>query len=106
METLFTGFSSKYRNYLVHGNDGALHDDELVKTLIRVDKIFIRSIEAVLKNNNKPSLFEPPRAWGIKAGTITSLDEVFTQLLGVKRNQDAPPSLEEVKKQLSQVRLN
>jgi hypothetical protein len=102
MQNLFTGFTSKYRNCLIHGNDGALHNEELVKTLIQVDKLFIRSIETVLKTNNKPSLFEPPRAWGIKPGTITSLDEVFTKLLEDKKIKESPLSLEEVKKQLSQ----
>ena len=105
MENLFLAFSSKYRNILVHGNDGALHDIELVKTLIQVDKKFIQSIEFALKNNNKPSFFEPPKAWGIKNGTITDIDEVYRTLLQFKRKNGNIPLLEDVKKQLSHIKL-
>ncbi|GHV86027.1 hypothetical protein AGMMS50230_16350 [Spirochaetia bacterium] len=104
MENLYWEFSSQYRNLLVHGNDDALRDKELLKTVMQVDKKFIDSIEMVLKTQNKPSLFEQPRKWKIGKGTIADVDDVFKNYLGTKRPKKPTLTLEEVKKQLSQVK--
>jgi hypothetical protein len=106
MENLVFEFSSKYRNQLIHGNDGAIHNQNLLKTLIQIDQKYIAAIEAVLKSQNKPSLFEQPRKWQLEKSVITDKNEVLKNLLGIKNPKDKTiMSLEEAQKQLSQVKL-
>jgi hypothetical protein len=106
MENLMLEFSSKYRNQLIHGNDGALHDTSLLKTLIHIDKKFIAAMEAVLKSQGKPSLFEQPRRWCLEKSSVTETAVVFQKFLGEKNKPNKPVMpLEEAQQQVSQVKF-
>ncbi len=83
IEEFFLGFSTKYRNYRVHGvmDKISSKNNELLKTLIRLDKLFIKTINDFIAEKKGITIFDEPKKWGAKKGTINSLEEVFGSIL-------------------------
>ncbi len=90
IEEFFLGFSTKYRNYRVHGvmDKISSKNNELLKTLITLDKLFIKTINDFIAEEKGVTIFDKPRKWGAKKGTINNFKEVFDNILKTKsKNQ-------------------
>ncbi|OQA93942.1 MAG: hypothetical protein BWY27_00008 [Bacteroidetes bacterium ADurb.Bin234] len=81
LEEYVLNFTSKYRNYRVHGIYDEIKDHELLRCLILIDKAFINEIEKYLKTKKMPSAFDEPKKWGAKVSKIKSVDDVFNNIL-------------------------
>jgi len=100
IEEYFIGFSSKYRNYRVHGILDTLKDEELIEMLITIDKLYISIIVEFIKSNNKPSVFDKPKDWGAKVAKKKSMEDIFDNILKVKMKKQKY-NKEDVKKWLN-----
>jgi hypothetical protein len=88
LESLFLKYSAPCRNRRVHGVSPEYTDPEMLGLLIGIDKAFVEEIQAFLKQNNRPSLFDPPRKWGaVRGKPKDDLRAVYKELFGQK-----PPS--------------
>ena len=87
---LYLDFTTRHRNRLMHGVALSYSDEELLKTLIHVDKSLIREFEAFLKHENKPSFLDEPRKWNAKRVTEKAdVNEICKTLL--HGNMPKPP---------------
>jgi hypothetical protein len=100
LEDLFLGFTSHYRNLLVHGTWSAITNKELLRLLIKADKRFIEELQAALKSIGRPSLFDKPRAWNATCGDDKKAAIIFKGLFGNKQPQD-PITSEQAEKILN-----
>lgn len=84
LEEYMLNFTSKYRNYRVHGIYDEIRDQELLNVLIIIDKKYILEIEEYFKSKKLPSAFDEPKKWGAKIAQIKKIDDVFNNILGTK----------------------
>jgi len=62
----YINFSVELRNGRVHGNIDSIKNEEYLKLLICIDKLFIKKFEEILKKEKGLSAFNTPREWGAK----------------------------------------
>ncbi len=95
IEDYFLNFTSKYRNYRVHGVYDEIRDPVLLQCLILFDKAFIDEIDSFLISKKLPKVFDEPNQWGARTvrSSAESIENIFDRLLGGKKNLKKPKYL-------------
>ena len=102
LKELVLKFSAKYRNWLAHGAIDVLKDDELIKHLCHVNRLFFREFEKLLIQEYGRSAFDKPGDWGAKQG-ISEPIEKSAKRLGLGKILDQPLTLAAVKSSLTKI---
>jgi hypothetical protein len=89
LEDLFLNYSVPCRNLRVHGVSAEYTGPEMLGLLIGIDKAFVEEIQAFLKENGRPSLFDPPGKWGAVRGKPK--DDLKAVYKGLIVKNPAPP---------------
>lgn len=100
LKDLLLEFSSKYRNWLAHGEISELKDAELINLLCYVNKSFFKEFENLLKSEYKHSAFDKPGDWGAKRGIEEGIEKTAHRL-GLGKILDQPLTLQVVKNRLA-----
>ena len=101
--TLFNNFSSRYRNWFVHGINENL-PPEILKMCVEVDITLIKVIEGILKANGKPSAFQTPTEWGARVVMVEEEPEEVINRLGLGNVGNLPLIEEEAKQKFNRVK--
>jgi len=84
LRDFYLNYSAKWRNKRAHGSEDIIKNDEFLKLLICIDKLFIKKFEEILKKEKGLSAFNTPREWGAKRVTKKDDKKVRKILKGCK----------------------